>query len=90
MAEWTLGRHTSLGTLGAFEKGRLPGGKFVGAFLFFIVFWATGYYSTAIGWVGFHALGEVVRAFGGGLDPSIILPPEEGIQRGVVWPCSSP
>ncbi len=78
MAEWTLGRHTRLGTLGAFEKGGLPGGKFVGAFLFFIVFWATGYYSTAIGWVGFHALGEVVRAFGGSLDPSIILPPEEG------------
>jgi NSS family neurotransmitter:Na+ symporter len=78
MAEWTLGRHTRLGTLGAFEKGGLPGGKFVGAFLFFIVFWATGYYSNAIGWVGFHALGEIVRAFGGNLDPSIVLPPEEG------------
>ena len=50
----------------------------MGAFLFFIVFWATGYYSNAIGWVGFHALGEVVRALGGSLDASAILPPAEG------------
>ena len=27
MAEWTLGRHTRRGTLGAFERARLPGGK---------------------------------------------------------------
>jgi NSS family neurotransmitter:Na+ symporter len=78
MAEWTLGRHTRRGTLGAYEKGGLPGGKFVGGFLFFIVFWATGYYTNAIGWVGFHALGEVVNAFGGHLDAEIILPPQEG------------
>ncbi len=78
MAEWILGRHTQRGTLGAFEKGRLPGGKFVGFFLFFIVFWATGYYSDALGWVGFHALGELVNAFGGRLNPGAILPPQEG------------
>ena len=34
MCEWTLGRHTKRGTLGAFERGGLPGGKIVGAFLF--------------------------------------------------------
>lgn len=78
MAEWILGRHTQRGTLGAFEKGRLPGGKFVGFFLFFIVFWATGYYSDAVGWVGFHALGELVNAFGGHINPSAILPPQKG------------
>ncbi len=78
MAEWILGRHTQRGTLGSFEKGGFPGGKSVGAFLFFIVFWATGYYSNAIGWVGYHALGEVVRALGGALDASAILPPAEG------------
>ena len=78
MAEWTLGRHTRRGTLGAFEKGRFPGGKFVGAFLFFIVFWATGYYSNALGWVGFHGLSELVNALGANLDASVILPPEEG------------
>ena len=78
MAEWILGRHTRRGTLGSFEKGGFPGGRYVGACLFFVVFWATGYYSNAIGWVGFHALGEVVRALGGRLDASAILPPAEG------------
>lgn len=78
MAEWTLGRHTRRGTLGAFEKGMFPGGKFVGAFLFFIVFWAAGYYSNALGWVGFHGLGELLNACGLNLDASAILPPEEG------------
>jgi NSS family neurotransmitter:Na+ symporter len=78
MAEWTLGRHTQRGTLGAYEKGGLPGGKYVGYFLYFIVFWATGYYSNALGWVGFHALGELVNAFGGQLDAGAILPPQQG------------
>lgn len=78
MAEWILGRHTQRGTLGAYEKGGLPGGKYVGWFLFFIVFWATGYYSNALGWVGFHAFGELVNAFGGGLEPGAILPPQQG------------
>ena len=78
MAEWTLGRHTRLGTLGAYEKGGFPGGKLAGAFLFFIVFCATGYYSNALGWVGFHGLSELVNAFGVNLDASAILPPQEG------------
>lgn len=78
MAEWILGRHTERGTLGSFEKGGLPGGRYVGAFFFFIVFWATGYYSNAIGWVGFHALGEIFRAMGGQLDVSAVLPPATG------------
>jgi NSS family neurotransmitter:Na+ symporter len=78
MAEWILGRHTQRGTLGAFENGGLPGGKWVGFFLFFVVFWATGYYSDAVGWVGFHAFGELINAFGGHLDPGAILPPQEG------------
>ena len=78
MAEWTLGRHTRRGTLGAYEKGGFPGGKFVGTFLFFIVFCATGYYSNALGWVGFHGLSELVNALGMNLDASAILPPQEG------------
>jgi len=78
MAEWILGRHTRRGTLGAYEKGGVPGGKYAGYFLFFIVFWATGYYSNALGWVGFHALGELVDVFGGHLDAGIILPPQQG------------
>ena len=78
MAEWTLGRYTKRGTLGAFQKGGFPGGKYVGGFLFFIVFLATGYYSNAIGWVGFHALAEVVNALGGNLNAEAILPPPAG------------
>ncbi len=78
MAEWILGRHTQRGTLGAYERGRLPGGKYAGYFLFFIVFWATGYYSNALGWVGFHALGDLVNAFGGHLNAGAILPPQQG------------
>lgn len=78
MAEWILGRHTRRGALGAYEKGGLPGGKYVGYFLFFIVFWATGYYSNALGWVIFHAIGELVKALGGHLDPGAILPPQRG------------
>ncbi len=78
MAEWTLGRYTRRGTLGAYEKGGFPGGKLVGAFLFFIVFCATGYYSNALGWVGFHGLSELVNALGVNLDASAILPPQEG------------
>jgi len=78
MAEWTLGRYTRRGALGSYEKGGLPGGKYVGAFLFFIVFWATGYYSNAVGWVGFHAIGELLNAFGLNLNPAAILPPQQG------------
>ena len=78
MAEWTLGRYTRRGTLGSFERGGFPGGRYVGAFLFFIVFLATGYYSNALGWVGFHAIGELVNAFGGKLNAAAILPPQEG------------
>ncbi|MFC2157175.1 sodium-dependent transporter [Acidobacteriota bacterium] len=78
MAEWTLGRYTERGTLGAYEKGGFPGGRYVGYFLFFIVFCATGYYSTALGWVLFHAVGEILSAVGIGLNASSILPPQEG------------
>jgi len=78
MAEWILGRYTKRSTLGAYEKGGFPGGKFIGIFFFIIVFVASGYYTNAIGWVGFHAIGEVTRLFGGSLNAAVILPPSEG------------
>jgi NSS family neurotransmitter:Na+ symporter len=78
MVEWTLGRHTRLGTLGAYSKAGLPGGKVAGVFLFGIVFFATGYYSNAIGWVGFFALGELSKAFGWNIRAQTILPPQSG------------
>ncbi len=78
MAEWTLGRHTRRGTLGAFERGGLPSGKYVGYFLFCVVFCATAYYSNTVGWVAFHGLGQAASMFGVNLSPAIILPPATG------------
>jgi NSS family neurotransmitter:Na+ symporter len=79
MCEWLLGRNTRRGTLGAFEKGHIPGGKIIGFFLFAVVFGATAYYSNALGWVGFHAVAELGHAFGLEIDGRSILPPQEGI-----------
>ena len=78
MAEWTLGRHTRRGTLGAFEKGGLPGGRYVGYFFIFVVFCATGYYSNTLGWVAFHAFGEAASIIGLTTDPGVIIPPDSG------------
>jgi NSS family neurotransmitter:Na+ symporter len=79
MAEWALGRHTRRGTVGAFARAGLPGGRFAGWFFFVIVIAATAYYTNVIGWVLYHAVGEVVRAGGGAVDASRILPPDSGI-----------
>jgi NSS family neurotransmitter:Na+ symporter len=76
MAEWTLGRHTQRGTVGAFHRAGLPGGKILGWIFFGAVTAATAYYANAIGWVFFHGLAEATRAFGGGA----ILPPDEGFR----------
>jgi NSS family neurotransmitter:Na+ symporter len=78
MVEWTLGRHTRLGTLGAYKKAGLPGGTYFGAFLFVFVFFATGYYSNAVGWVGFHAIGELAKALKLNFNAGLILPPQQG------------
>lgn len=78
MAEWTLGRHTGRGTLGAFEKGGFPGGKYVGMFLFFVVLCATGYYTNSVGWVAYYGVSQVVNACGMEMNPAAILPPGDG------------
>ncbi|MFZ2055493.1 MAG: sodium-dependent transporter [Candidatus Aminicenantales bacterium] len=78
MAEWTLGRHTRRGTLGCFEKGGFPGGRWVGFLLFAILIFACGYYSNVVGWVAFHALGQVLQALGLKLDAAAIIPPQVG------------
>jgi NSS family neurotransmitter:Na+ symporter len=82
MAEWVLGRHTRRGTFGAFEKGGLPGGKYLGIFLFFVVLCATAYYSNAVGWVGYHGIGHIMNFLGGHLEPGLILPPDQGFKWG--------
>ncbi|MGW8265690.1 MAG: sodium-dependent transporter [Longimicrobiales bacterium] len=65
MAEWTLGRHTRRGSVGAFQRAGLPGGKTVGWILFAGVTAATGYYCNAIGWVLFHGFAELAHGLGG-------------------------
>jgi len=79
LAEWSLGRHTGRGTLGAYERAGVPGGRAVGWLLCAIVAAALAYYSNVIGWVGYHALAEALTPFGRPLIASAILPPARGI-----------
>ena len=53
MGEWSIGRHTRLGTLGAFEEIGLPGGRYFGWLLGGIAWVAVAYYTNAIGWVAY-------------------------------------
>lgn len=78
MAEWTLGRHTRRGSVGAFELAGLPGGRALGWIFFFAVATATGYYSNVIGWVVYHGAAELARGLGISLNASRILPPDTG------------
>ena len=78
MAEYALGRHTRRGTVGAFESGGFPAGRYVGWFFFAIVVAATGYYSAVMGWVLYYAIAQVGRAAGWDIDAAAILPPDDG------------
>jgi neurotransmitter:Na+ symporter, NSS family len=79
MGEWALGRRTRRGSVGAFEVAGVPGGRWLGWAFFAAVAVATGYYSAAIGWVIFHAVGEVAALVGGSVPSSRILPPDTGV-----------
>ena len=78
MAEWSLGRHTRRGTLGAYDAVGLPGGRAVGWILFAVVLAAVAYYNNAIGWVIYHAVAEAAAPLGRPLPAAVILPPETG------------
>jgi len=82
MAEWALGRRTRRGTVGAFEAGGLPGGRMIGWFFFFVVSAATAYYTNVVGWVLYFAAADVVELFGGSMDASRIIPPDDGFDAG--------
>ncbi|MBT8396387.1 MAG: sodium-dependent transporter, partial [Gemmatimonadetes bacterium] len=79
MAEWTLGRSTQRGTVGAFERAGLPGGRVLGWVFFCTVTAATAYYTNAIGWVAYHGLASGLEPLGAPLSGSDILPPNEGL-----------
>jgi len=78
MTEWTLGRYSQRGTLGAFEIAGFPGGKYIGWFLFFVLLCATGYYTNTLGWVGYYAIGNIAQIFDVDMNVSAILPPDSG------------
>lgn len=80
IAEWILGKQARTGILGAYRKVGFPGGKAAGTFLFVVVLFATGYYSNALGWVGFHALGELSMGLHLDFNSSAILPPQDGFK----------
>lgn len=80
VAEWTLGRRTRRGPVGAFERAGLPGGRALGWLFFVTVTAATAYYVDAIGWVLFHGLGQAAAAVSGAETAAggEILPPASG------------
>jgi NSS family neurotransmitter:Na+ symporter len=79
MAEWTLGRHTRRGTVGAFERAGMPGGRLIGWFLFAVMLASSAYYTNAVGWVLAHAVSSVIDAVGlDTFDPANVLPPPDG------------
>jgi neurotransmitter:Na+ symporter, NSS family len=77
-AEWTLGRHTRRGPVGAFERAGFPCGRVLGWFLFFVVTAATAYYTNALGWVLYYAVGEVAAFAGLPWAEGAVLPPASG------------
>lgn len=79
MGEWSIGRHTRLGTLGAFDAIGLPGGRYIGWLLGGVAWVAVAYYTNAIGWVAYHAIGQLAAGVGRPFDASAILPPDTGI-----------
>jgi NSS family neurotransmitter:Na+ symporter len=78
MGEWSIGRHTRRGTLGAFQRLGVPGGNGIGWLLMGTTWFAVAYYTNAIGWVFYHFLAELLTPLGRPLDPSRILPPATG------------
>jgi NSS family neurotransmitter:Na+ symporter len=78
IAEWTLGASTRRGPVGAFARAGLPLGRYLGWFFFFIVTAATAYYTNAVGWVLYYAVGEIAEAAGVAWAEAAVLPPESG------------
>lgn len=54
MCEWALGRHTRRGPMGAFERARLPAGRWWGYLLLLTIIMASSYYSVVLGWVLYY------------------------------------
>ncbi len=60
MVEWTLGRRTRRGPLGAFQRAGLRGGGAFGYLLLLTVTMAASYYAVVIAWVLFYGAAYLV------------------------------
>lgn len=56
MTEWTLGRYTQRGPIGAYERVGMKGGKWWGYLLLLAIVGGMSYYPVVIGWVLFFFL----------------------------------
>src|ERR1044071_5647301 len=81
MAEYALGRHTRRGPVGAFARGGLPFGRFIGWFFFAVVTAAIGYYTAVIGWVVYYGIATLLNGLGASIDAAAILPPDRKSTR---------
>ncbi len=79
IAEWTLGRHTRRGPVGAYAAAGVPLGRAAGWFFFAVVAAATAYYTNVIGWVLSFAVGELARGVGLEVSGAAVLPPATGV-----------
>ncbi len=67
MCEWALGRHTRRGPMGAFERARLPGGRWWGYLLLLTIVMAASYYVVILGWVLYYGF---LFSFSAATDPA--------------------
>lgn len=79
MAEWSLGRHTRRGPVGAYQRAGVRGGRLLGGVLFLGLACANAYYCNAVGWVLFHGAAELSHLVGATWRGAAILPPDGGI-----------
>jgi NSS family neurotransmitter:Na+ symporter len=79
MTEWSLGKYTRRGPLGAYERAGVRGGRVLGGVLFLGLAFANAYYCNAVGWVLYHGVAELAHLGGGGLEGARILPPDTGL-----------
>jgi len=82
MAEWTLGRVTRRGPVGAFVRAGLPAGRAAGWFFFAVMLAATAYYTNALGWVLYYAVGQAAHLLGLPWQDGAVLPPDTGFDAG--------
>jgi NSS family neurotransmitter:Na+ symporter len=83
-AEWSLGRHTRHGPLGAMEQAFGPFGKWIGCLLVLTVLIANSYYVVIVGNVAFSAAFAMFTGFTAETIPSYTADLANGVLQAVV------